>query len=293
MNEQIAQARISRMKRILSDAAVYFVLIIFALIILVPFYVILVTSVKTNLEASNPDFSWIPQNGISFDGYKKALDMNPIVGKGILTGFLNTLWINLPPTLVGLFMSSMSAFTLAKIRFRGASVILMVMLLTMMIPSIITLTPSYLIYSELNWVGTPLPLIVPGLFGSGACLFFMRQYFAGLPTELVEAAKVDGLGDFKIFVLIGLPLSVPALISQLLIIFIGRYNDYLGPLLYLTGTDFYTLQLALWNNLGAYINDWPAIMAGCVVGLSPLLIIYLCTQKYFIKGITISSGIKG
>lgn len=291
MNEQIAQARISRMKRILSDAAVYFVLIIFSLIILVPFYVILVTSVKTNLEASNPDFSWIPQNGISFDGYKKALDMHPIVGKGILTGFLNTLWINVPPTIVGVFMSAMSAFTLAKIRFRGGTFILSVMLLTMMIPSIITLTPSYLIYSELHWTGTPLPLIIPGLFGSGACLFFMRQYFCGLPNELIEAAKVDGLNDFKIFLKIGLPLSIPALVAQLLIIFIGRYNDYLGPLLYLTGTDCYTLQLALWNNLGAYINDWPAIMAGCVVGLSPLLIIYLCTQKYFIKGITISSGI--
>ncbi len=271
----------------------YILLTVFALIVLVPFYVIVVTSFKTNLESSNPEFTWWPKNGFNFEGYANVLSLNPIVGRSILMGFLTTLWINIIPTVVGLFVASMSAYALAKMRFKGSNFIFSTMLLTMMIPSIIMLTPSYLIYSELDWIGTPLPLILPGLFGGGACLFFMRQYFLGLPNELIDAAKIDGMKNFGVFFRIILPLSTPALISQFLIIFIGRYNDYLGPLLYLSNSDFYTLQLALWNNLGAYINDWASIMAGCVIALTPLLTIYLFMQKYFLKGIAISSGIKG
>lgn len=280
-------------KRILFDVLTHMILIFFALLVLIPFYIILITSVKTNLEASNPEFSLFPKNGFHFESYKNVLSLHPLIGRSILKGFLTTIWINILPTVVGLFMSAMSAFALAKVKFRGRNFIFSVMMLTMMIPSIITLTPSYLIYSELDWIGTPLPLILPGLFGSGSCLFFMRQYFLGLPDELIEAARIDGLKNFGVYVRIVLPLSKPALISQFLIIFIGRYNDYLGPLLYLANSDYYTLQLALWNNLGTFINDWPSIMAGCVVALAPLLLIYLCMQKYFLKGIAISSGIKG
>lgn len=280
-------------KERVANIIIHTVLIFFALLVLVPFFIILITSVKTNLEASDPVFSWWPKSGFHWDGYRKVMDMNPIAGRSILKGFLTTLAINIVPTVVGLFVSAMSAFALAKVRFRGSKFIFSTMMLTMMIPSIITLTPSYLLYSELDWVGTPLPLILPGLFGGGACLFFMRQYFMGLPSELIESAKMDGLSDFGVYIRIALPLSRPALVSQFLIIFIGRYNDYLGPLLYLANSDYYTLQLALWNNLGVYINDWPSIMAGCVVAMAPLLIIYLLTQKYFLKGIAISSGIKG
>lgn len=276
-----------------ANLVVHAFLIFFSLVVLVPFFVIVITSFKTNLEASDPVFSWWPKSGFHLDGYRKVLDMDPVVGRSILKGFLMTLAINIVPTLVGLFMSAMSAFALAKVRFRGSKFIFSVMMLTMMIPSIIMLTPSYLLYSELDLVGTPLPLILPGLFGSGSCLFFMRQYFMGLPTDLIESAKIDGLKDFGVYIRIALPLAKPALVSQFLIIFIGRYNDYLGPMLYLANSDYYTLQLALWNNLGVYINDWPSIMAGCVVAMAPLLIIYLLTQKYFLKGIAISSGIKG
>lgn len=275
---------------------VYCLLFICTVVVVVPFFVIIITSFKSNAESSNPVFTWWPKNGFHFDGYKKILfsDVSGGIntGSSILRGLINTLWINLIPTVVGLFVASLSAYTLAKVKFKGANFIFSTLLLTIMIPSIITLTPSYLLYDMIGWTRTPLPLIVPGLFGGSACVFFMRQYYKGMPDELIDSAKIDGLGNFGVFVKIMLPLSKPALISQFMIIFIGRYNDYTGPLLYLTGTDLYTLQIALRANMGTYVNDWQTVMAGCVVSIVPLLIIYFFLQNYFINGIAINSGIK-
>ncbi len=274
----------------------YLILLIFVLVVVIPFYIILITSVKNNAESSNPVFTWWPKMGFHFGGYQKILiaDVTGGVdtGSSILRGLINTIWINLIPTIVGLFMATMSAYALAKIKFKGANFIFSTLLLTMMIPSIITLTPSYLLYDLIGWTRTPLPLMVPGLFGGAACVFFMRQYFRGMPDELIDAAKIDGLGNFGVFIRIMLPLAKPALISQFMIIFIGRYNDYTGPLLYLTGTDLYTLQIALRANMGTYVNDWQTVMSGAVISILPLLVIYFFLQKYFIKGIAINSGIK-
>ena len=165
----------------------------------------------------------------------------------------------------------------------------------MMIPGAITMMPQFLIFSQMGWTDTRLPLMIPGMFGSAMCVFFMRQYIRGIPTELVESASLDGMGKFRTFVTIILPLSMPALISQFILLFIGSYNDYLGPLMYLQTRDKYTLQIMLASFQGMSVTaggrNVPNIMAGSVLSMLPLLIIYVFTQKFFISGIAVS-GLK-
>ena len=284
----------AKIKRIVAKVLIYTALVIFALWILAPFSMVIITSFKTRKEASDPEFHFFPEKW-TFDGYKEVFTYVSGVSENeipvMLRGFMNTLIIVLPPTLIGLFVSAMSAFAFAKLKFKGKNILFSFLLMTMMIPGTIMLTPSYLIYDTLGWVDTPLPLMIPGMFGAATCVFFMRQFYSGIPTELVEAAKLDGMGYFKIFWKIMVPLSVPALFAQGILGFIGGYNDYFGPYLYLHEPDWYTLQLALASFRGTYSANIPTVMAGAIVALIPALIIYIVAQKYFIEGIA-TSGMK-
>ena len=265
---------------------------LFALWILIPFSIVIVTSFKTAKDASNPQFHFFPEEWV-LDGYKDVFTYNAGMGGAplLIRGFMNTLMIVLPPTILGLFCSAMSAYAFAKLRFKGKNLLFSALLMTMMIPGTIMLTPSYLIYNLLGWVDTPLPLMIPGMFGAATCVFFMRQFYAGIPTSLIEAAKLDGMGYFKIFWKIMVPLSVPALLAQGILGFIGGYNDYFGPYLYLQSPQWYTLQIALNSFQGTYSRNIPAMMAGALIALIPTLVIYIVAQKYFIEGIA-TSGMK-
>lgn len=286
-------SRAAKVNRIIGKIFIYLVLIIFVAWILAPFSVVLVTSFKTWQEAADPEFSFFPKE-FTAEGYKQVFtyksssdDALPVVFKG----FLNTLMIVIPSTLFGLFFSAMSAYAFAKLRFKGKKTLFTILLATMMIPGTIMLTPSYAIYNVIGWINTPLPLIIPGAFGAATCVFFMRQFYMGIPTELIEAGKLDGMGYFRIFWKIMVPLSVPALFAQGLLGFIGGYNDYLGPYLYLQDDKWTTLQLALTLFQGAYSSETPTIMAGAIIALIPTLIIYIVAQKYFIEGIA-TTGMK-
>ena len=172
-----------------------------------------------------------------------------------------------------------------------------ILLGSMMLPGIITMTPAFFIYDLLGWINNIdnpalafLPLMLPNLLGTASCTFYLTQYFKGIPDELIEAAKMDGLGNFGIFTKIFLPLSLPALIAQILLWFIAGYNDYLGPLLYIGDEQYYTLQLVLKLTAGNADTNLPKVMAACVVVMAPILILYLVFQEYFLKGIALSSG---
>lgn len=297
--EQLALAkkkknRNARIKRIVSKVLIYLVLILFALWILAPFSIVITTSFKTKAEASDLDFTFWPKEFVT-DGYKDVFNYTAGAEEGtmpvVIRGFLNTLIIVLPPTLLGLFCSAMSAYAFAKLRFKGKNFLFSFLLLTMMIPGTIMLTPSFMVYSMIDWVDTPLPLMIPGMFGAATCVFFMRQFYAGIPTSLIEAAKLDGMGYFRIFWKIMVPLSVPALLAQGILGFIGGYNDYFGPLLYLRDPEWYTLQIALNSFKSTFDRNFPAMMAGSVIALIPTLVIYIVAQKYFIEGIA-TSGMK-
>ena len=282
----------ARTKRIVGKVLLYAVLIIASLLLLFPFYVMVTTSFKTFAEATGA-FTFFPKEWV-VDSYKEVLFTSPL-GIDLPKAFLNTLIIAVPTTLVGVFVSSMSAFIFAKYKFFGRDIGFSLLLFTMMIPGAITMMPQFLIFSQMGWTDTRLPLMIPGMFGSAMCVFFMRQYIRGIPTELVESASLDGMGKFRTFVTIILPLSMPALISQFILLFIGSYNDYLGPLMYLQTRDKYTLQIMLASFQGmsatAGGRNVPNIMAGSVLSMLPLLIIYVFTQKFFISGIAVS-GLK-
>lgn len=293
---QLTDAKIRRSKagRITAKVAVYVVLVFYAFIIIAPFLIILLTSFKTWRDASSLTFEWIPSEGFTAEAYAEVFRYRANMDATLPTlvrGFFNTLMYVLPPTLIGLFTSSLSAFAFSKLRFRSKKWMYTALLATMMIPGMIMVAPQFIIYDLIGWVDTPLPLMIPGMFGAAACVFFMRQFYVGIPDSILEAGKLDGLSYFGLFIQIIVPLSVPALIAQGLLGFIGGYNDYFNPLIYLQSSDLYTLQIALRTFAGVYANEQNVVMAGTLIALLPTLVIYFIAQNYFIEGIA-TSGVK-
>lgn len=293
-SNETASYKKSKVSQIAAKVLIYFVLILYAVIIVFPFSIILVTSFKTWQDSSSLTFEWIPANGFTLEGYKEVFSFRANPDSALPTlvrSFINTVLYIIPPTVIGLFTSSMAAYAFAKLKFRAKNVMYSILLATMMIPGTITIAPQFSIYDAIQWVDTPLPLMIPGMFGAAACVFFMRQFFSGIPDSLVEAAKLDGESYIGIFFRIMVPLSVPALLAQGLLGFIGGYNDYFNPLIYLQSSELQTLQVALRTFSTVYALKPSIVMAGTVVALVPMLIIYFFAQDYFIEGIA-ASGLK-
>ena len=273
-------------KVILSKVVIYAILILFALITIVPFLFAFVTSFT---EPNNiVDFKWIP-SPIDIGNYTKLFSEN-----NVLQAFANTFLYIIPPVFVGAFCSALCAYATARIRFRGHKIVFYLIVLTMFIPGIIILMPSYSLFVNFyHWFGTALPIIIPGLFGSAGVMFFLHQYFSSLPRELEEAAQIDGMSRFGIFTKIIMPLSVPALLTQIILSFNGAYNDYMTPLLYVgSNKDLWTVQILVNNLSTAHSTQYTLLMAGAMTALIPTLILYIFCQKFFVDGIAMS-GIKG
>lgn len=278
-------------KDFIRKSIIYFGLIAYALFVLFPFAIMLISSLK-HKEETIGSFTWIPELGLTLRGYVNALE-KVASSTSIIEGFFNTLWIIIPPTVIGLFVSALSAYAFTKMRFRGKNIMFGLLIATMMVPGIVTLVPSYIIWDYLGvTVNAPfIPLMVPGMFGAAACVFFMRQAFYAIPDSIVEAAKIDGLGPFQCFIQIVLPLAKPALLAQGILGFVAGYNDYFGPLIYLK-SDYQTLQIAVSVFSDRYSGDWPSILAANVIAIIPTVLIYIFAQRYFIEGIT-AGGEKG
>lgn len=280
-----------RRKEFLRKSIIYFGLALFALFVLFPFAIMLISSLKHKAETIG-SFTWWPKMGMTLRGYINALEKVES-STSIVEGFCNTLAIILPPTILGLLTSTLAAYAFAKMRFRGKNVMFGLLIATMMVPGIATLVPAYIIWDYLGVTVTApyVPLMIPGMFGAAACVFFMRQAIFAIPDSVVEASRLDGLGPFGCFVKIVLPLVKPALLSQGVLGFVGGYNDYFGPLIYLK-SDYQTLQIAVSVFSDRYSGDWPSILAANIVAIIPTILIYIFVQKYFIEGIT-AGGEKG
>ena len=278
-------------KELLRKTIIYSGLILFALFVLVPFAIMLISSFK-HKEETIGSFTWWPEMGMTLRGYLNAFE-KVASSTSIVEGFFNTLWIIIPPTVIGLLTSTLAAYAFAKMRFRGKNVMFGLLIATMMVPGIVTLVPSYIIWDYLGITVTApfIPLMIPGMFGAAACVFFMRQAIYAIPDSVIEASRIDGIGPFGCFVKIVLPLIKPALLSQGVLGFVGGYNDYFGPLIYLK-SDYQTLQIAVSVFSDRYSGDWPSILAANVVAIIPTILIYIFVQKYFIEGIT-AGGEKG
>ena len=293
-NNNSSPQREAKAKRLLGKILAYVILIGMLLFVLIPFYIIFVTSFKTQSEAIAIPFTIFPKV-FTLDGYETVLFNDASGGamgvSTVLLGFWNTFRTVIPMTLLAIATSSFAAFCFAKLNFPCKRLFFTVLLASMMIPGIVTLMPSYLIYDMLYLTDTYFPLIVPTMFGTATCVFFLRQFFYGIPDSLIEAAKIDGMSLFGIHLKIMIPLSKSAFFAQAVLIFMGGYNDYFGPLLYLWSPEKYTLQIALNFFVGLYDKNYGTIMAGCIVSIVPLLALYLLCQRSFVEGIA-TSGMK-
>jgi multiple sugar transport system permease protein len=271
-----------------AKTVVYAVLIFFTLVVMIPFVFALSTSFTTPVGIYSATFNWIPKP-ITIENY-----VNVFSQVYLIRGFANTMMYILPPILVGTLSSAMGAYALSRLRFPGKNVIFFGFLSTMVIPGVITMIPSYVMFAKFyHWTNTPWPLIVPGMFGSAMTMFFIRQFFMTIPKELEEAARIDGMTRWGIFFKIYLPLSKPVLITQIILSFNGAYNDYLGPLLYVgTVPEFHTLQLMLSNLQTKLSSPYTLMMAGAMIALVPTFVLYIFCQRYFVEGI-VMTGIKG
>ena len=279
----------SRVKKIVAKVIVYALLIIGAFFFVLPFFWMLSTSFKEYGEIFSYPISWLPKKWI-FTNYVEVFEVNDHVN--ILRGFLNTMIIVTPSTLIGCLTAALAAFAFAKINFPGRDKIFFAFICTMAIPGVISMIPSYVIYNKLNWTDTWLPLMVPGMFGGAGAVFFTRQIMRGIPSSLEDAARIDGMNWWKIFWVIELPLSKAVVITNFMFGFLGGYNDYMGPLLYITSNEnLKTLQqmLAMLND--TFGTHWGVQMAGSCIAMIPTVLLFIFAQRYFIEGISLS-GIK-
>jgi multiple sugar transport system permease protein len=267
---------------------VFIFLSIGAVFMVAPLLWMFSTSIKTKEDVFALPPVWIPET-ISFSKYTEIWEMGPL-----LSGISNSLIVAVTVTVIGTFTSSLAAFAFAKLKFPGRNNIFIMLFASVMIPYPVVMIPQFIMFSSIGWVDTLLPLIVPGLFGNIFMIFFLRQYLTSVPNSIIEAAKIDGCSYFQIFYKIIFPLIKPAVAAQLILWFMGIWNDYLGPILYLNSPEKQTLQLVIANFNASYAiqSDYPLIMAASVVALLPMLIVFIIFQKQIIESIAIS-GVKG
>ncbi len=272
----------------LTNTIIFIVLAIGAIFMIAPLLWMLSTSIKQKMDVFALPPVWIPSNP-QWGKYLEIWEAGPL-----LSGIKNSVIIAVSVTVVGTFTSSLAAFSFAKLRFPGKNQIFLMLLSAMMIPYPAVMIPQFMMFSKVGWIDTLLPLIVPGLFGNIIMIFFLRQYLISIPNEVIEAAKIDGSSYFRLFSVITFPLIKPAVAAQLILWFMGIWNDYLAPIIYLSSPEKMTLQLVIANFNATYAiqTDYPLIMAASVIALLPVLIIFLVFQKQIIESVAIS-GVKG
>lgn len=273
---------------VVSRTIVLIILSLAAVAFLLPLIWMVITSLKPKDQIFVYPLIWIP-DPIVWSNYAKALN-NPSFKYLLFLG--NSLYYT-ATSVVGILIScSLVAYSFARLRWWGRDVWFIITLSTMMIPYPVTLIPMYLIFSKIGWVNTFLPLIVPNFLGTAFFIFLLRQFFMTVPMELSYAAKVDGASEFGIYWRIMLPLARPALVTVALFTFLSCWNDFLGPLIYLTDGDKYTLAVGLAAFRGQYRTQWDLMMAASTVVTLPVVILFFFAQKQFIQGITLT-GMKG
>jgi len=271
---------------LLRKSVLYFVLLFFAMLYLIPFFFLLMGSFKTTSELFQVPFKWLPKS-FNFNNYVNMFNQIPF-----LSYLKNTLIIVFFSVVGALVSNSIIAYGFARLRWPGRDKAFMVVLATMILPYQVTMIPLYLMFTKMNWVGTFLPLIVPQFFGNAFYIFLLRQFLVGVPKEITESARIDGASEFQIFLKVIMPISKPVLASVAIMAFIRAWNDFLGPLVFLGNDKLYTLSLAASMLKSNYDPNWDLLLPLGVAMVLPVLILFFVLQKYFIQGITMS-GIKG
>lgn len=273
-------------KAVAGKVIVYVILILIALIMVIPFLWMLSASIKSDREVfqMNP-FVWIPENP-KWSNYVNIWTKIPF-----LKFVENTVFLTIVVTLLQLLTSSFAAYSFAKLHFRHKNGLFLAYIATIAMPWQVYMVPQFIMMRKMGLNDKLLAIICLQAF-SAFGVFMMKQFYEGIPDDLCEAARIDGMSEYRIYASIMLPLSKPALSTLTIFTFVATWNDYLGPLIYLKTQEKKTIQLGLKMFISQYSSDYGLIMAGSVLSLIPVLIVFLILQKYFVEGVA-STGLKG
>jgi multiple sugar transport system permease protein len=285
--QQHEKAAGARVGRVVANIIKYALLLFFAGFFVLPWVWMISTSLKNPEELAVYPIIWIP-NPIRWDNYLEAFR------RAEFPHFLfNTILVAFPSVVGALLSNALVGYGFSRVRWPGRDLVFTLVLATLILPGFVTFIPLYLIFKKLNWINSYLPLIVPTFFGNPFFVFMLRQFFMTLPEELADAARVDGASELRIFSQIILPLSRPALAVVALFQFIGSWNDYFGPLIYINDKALYTISLGIANMRASYgFSNFAWIMAATCMSVLPIIVLFFFAQRTFIEGIALT-GLKG
>ncbi len=274
-------------KELLINMVVMLVLIMIGVIVLIPFFWMLVSSLKSPLDVFSYPMKWIPDKWL-FSNYPKLFEMIDFSRY-----ILNTLKVAISATIVLLFTSSFAAYAFSKMTFKGRKTLFMFYLTTITIPWQAYVVPQFIIMKHLKLYNTHLGLIILMCSAISAfSIFMIKQFYTAVPNELCEASRIDGLNDYGIYARIMLPLSKPVISTLTIFSFVVCWNDYMGSLIYITDSEKRLIQLALKQFIAVYNQDYSLVMAGCVISLIPIVILFIFLQRNLIAGVA-TTGLKG
>jgi len=268
-----------------SEFLIYVSLILIAFLTLLPLIWMFSASLKIGTEVFSVPIKWIPET-FQWGNYIKIWEKVPF---GIFA--LNSIKLTVFITIIQLFTSSFAAYGFAKCKFRGRDTLFLCYVITIAIPWQVYMLPQYILMNKMGLVDTHLALILLQSFTAFG-VFLLRQFYRSIPDELLEAARIDGLSEYGIYARIILPLSKPAMATLTIFSFVATWNDYMGPMIYLSSTNLKTIQLGIRLFISQYSAEYQLIMAASVVALVPVFILYVAFQRFFIEGIA-TSGLKG
>ena len=286
-NKDLASSEVTSKKEKTINIVVFVLLALGAVVMVFPFFYMVMTSFMTKNQYLSGQLRVIPDPWV-WGKYSE------VMRKGnFISGVLNTVKVEVPVLLIGGFTSSLAAFSFAKLNFRGKGAIFMGLLATIMIPFAVIMIPQYVMFTRLKWTDSLLPLIIPACFGNVSMVFFLRQNLTSIPNDLMDAAKLDGCGYFRTFLQIFFPLMKGAVGTQLTLWFMGIWNDYLAPTIFLRSESTWTLQVVIrsFNTYYSIQSDYALIMAASVIAMIPTIVLFFCFQRVIIESVAIS-GIK-
>jgi len=266
---------------------VFVALLIGSLVSIIPFVWLIRSSLMGTAQIFSSPPEWIPRPFV-WSNFSESLTVLPFYRY-----FLNTVTIAFLVISGTVITSTMAGYSFARLRWPGRNLVFGILLSALMLPYAVTLIPTFIFWQQVDAINTYAPLTIPAWFGGGAFnIFLLRQFFLTIPKELDEAAYIDGATPFDVLVRIVLPLSKPVLIVVVIFTFIGVWNDFLGPLIYLSSDEKYTLSLGLASFRGIYNAQWGYLMAASTAVVTPIILLFFFAQRYFIEGITLT-GSKG
>jgi multiple sugar transport system permease protein len=290
-SQQLARSRLQRrVQKVIKTILYHLAVGGFGVVMLYPILWMFSSSVKPQAEIWTTVNNLIPSRVILdnyTEGWKGFGDIT------FATYYKNTIFLTVTRTVLQVFASAVIAFGFARIKFRGKKIWFSIMLMTLMLPAEVMRIPQYIIFHKLGWVPGFLPLIVPAIGGSAFFIFMIMQFIRGIPVDMDEAAMIDGAGQYGIFRHVILPQLKPAIVTAAIFSFYWTWDDFMGPLIYLTKPEMYTVSLALRNYKDATAGtNWGAIFAMLSLSLVPVFIVFIFFQRYIVEGIS-TTGLKG